>query len=313
MHYSNFGLANTKTLLKRALQNGYAVPAFNFYNMETLDAILTAARITQSPIILAVSEAALEYMSGDILMGMIRGAKYEPGQIALHLDHGHSFEICKYAANIGFSSVMFDGSTLPLEQNISESRKIADYVHKFDISLETELGVLSGIEDENTKSETHSYTNPDIVKSFVKQTQTDSLAVAIGTSHGAYKRKSEKESLRFDILKQIADNIPKVPLVLHGASNIPQKYIKQINKFGGNIKNARGISPSQIRRAISLHITKVNVETDSRLAFTAAIRKTLSTNPSVFNPRDYLSNAKDEMVKNCIDEIQNIMGSGYKF
>ena len=313
MHYSNFGLADTKTLLKRALQNGYAVPAFNFYNMETLDAILTAARITQSPIILAVSEGALEYMSGDILMGMIRGAKYEPGQIALHLDHGHSFEICKYAANIGFSSVMFDGSTLPLEQNISESRKIADYVHKFDISLETELGVLSGIEDENTKSKTYSYTDPDIVKNFVKQTQTDSLAVAIGTSHGAYKRKSKKESLRFDILKQIADNIPKVPLVLHGASNIPQKYIKQINKFGGNIKNARGISPSQIRRAISLHITKVNVETDSRLAFTAAIRKTLSTNPSVFNPRDYLSNAKDEMVKNCIDEIQNIMGSGYKF
>ena len=313
MHYSNFGLANTKTLLKHALQNGYAVPAFNFYNMETLDAILTATRITQSPIILAVSEGALEYMSGDILMGMIRGAKYEPGQIALHLDHGHSFEICKYAANIGFSSVMFDGSTLPLEQNISESRKIADYVHKFDISLETELGVLSGIEDENTKSKTYSYTDPDIVKNFVKQTQTDSLAVAIGTSHGAYKRKSEKESLRFDILKQIADNIPKVPLVLHGASNIPQKYIKQINKFGGNIKNARGIAPSQIRRAISLHITKVNIETDSRLAFTAAIRKTLSTNPSVFNPRDYLSNAKDEMVKNCIDEIQNIMGSGYKF
>lgn len=313
MHYSNFGIVNTKTLLKRALQNGYAVPAFNFYNMETLDAILTAARITQSPIILAVSEGALEYMSGDILMGMIRGAKYEPGQIALHLDHGHSFEICKYAANIGFSSVMFDGSTLPLEQNISESRKIADYVHKFDISLETELGVLSGIEDENTKSETHSYTDPNIVKNFVKQTQTDSLAVAIGTSHGAYKRKSEKESLRFDILKQIADNIPKVPLVLHGASNIPQKYIKQINKFGGDIQNARGIAPSQIRRAISLHITKVNVETDSRLAFTAAIRKTLSTNPSVFNPRDYLSNAKDEMVKNCIDEIQNIMGSGYKF
>ncbi len=312
MHYSDFGLSNTKTLLKRALRDGYAVPAFNFYNMETLDAILTAAQITQSPVILAVSEDALEYMGADILMGMIRGAKYKRGQIALHLDHGHSFEICKYATDLGFSSVMFDGSALPLEQNISESRRIADYVHKQDVSLETELGILSGTEDKNTKSLVHSYTDPSIVKNFVKQTQTDSLAVAIGTSHGVYKRKSANESLRFDILTQIANNIPNVPLVLHGASNIPQKYIKQINKFGGNIKNAYGFSPVQIRRAISLHIAKVNVDSDSRLAFTAAVRKTLNQNPSIFNPRDYLLKAKDEMTKNCIDEIQNIMGSGYK-
>jgi fructose-bisphosphate aldolase class II len=312
MHYSDFGLSNTKTLLKRALRDGYAVPAFNFYNMETLDAVLTAAQITQSPVILAVSEAALEYMGGDILMGMIRGAQYKRGQIALHLDHGHSFEICKYAADLGFSSVMFDGSALPLNKNISESKRIADYVHQFDISLETELGVLAGTEDKNTKSKTQFYTDPELVKDFVKQTKTDSLAVAIGTSHGAYKRKSQNESLRFDILEQIANNIPNTPLVLHGASNIPQKYVNQINKFGGNIKNARGISPAQIRRAISLHIAKVNVESDSRLAFTAAIRKTFEQKPSIFNPRDYLLNAKDEMTKNCIDEIQNIMGSGYK-
>lgn len=312
MHYSDFGLANTKTLLKRAMRDGYAVPAFNFYNLETLTAILDAASITQSPVILAVSESALSYMSGDILMGMIAGAQYQRGQIALHLDHGHSFEMCKRACDMGFSSVMFDGASLPLEQNITESRRVADYVHQFNVSLETELGVLSGIEDENTKSSSRSYTDPDIVKNFVQQTKTDSLAVAIGTSHGAYKRKSTNESLRFDILEQIAKNIPNTPLVLHGASTIPQKYVKQINKYGGNINNARGISPAQIRHAISLHIAKVNIDSDSRFAFTASIRKTLSANKSVFDPRVYLGAAKKEITKNCIDEIQNIMGSGYK-
>jgi fructose-bisphosphate aldolase class II len=264
-------------------------------------------------VILAVSESALEYMGGEILMGMLRGAQYKRGQIALHLDHGHNFEICKYATDLGFSSVMFDGSALPLEKNISESRRVADYVHKFNVSLETELGILAGHEDKNTKSKTNSYTDPELVKNFVKQTQTDSLAVAIGTSHGAYKRKSKNESLRFDILEQIAKNIPSTPLVLHGASSIPQKYVNQINKFGGDIKNARGISPVQIRHAISLHIAKVNVDSDSRFAFTAAIRKTLATKPDVFDPRTYLHNAMEETTKNCIDEIQNIMGSGYKF
>lgn len=312
MHYSDFLLANTKTLLKQAMNNGYAVPAFNFYNMETLTAILDAANITQSPIILAVSESALEYMSPDILMGMIAGAKYKRGQIALHLDHGHSFEICKRACDMGFSSVMFDGSSLSLKKNIDESRRVADYVHKFNVSLETELGVLAGTEDKNTKSSLCSYTDPSIVKDFVKQTKTDSLAVAIGTSHGAYKRKSANESLRFDILEQIAKEIPTTPLVLHGASTIPQKYVKQINKYGGNIQNARGISPNQIRHAISLHIAKVNIDSDSRLAFTASVRKTLSTNKTVFDPRVYLGDAKKEITKNCIDEIQNIMGSGYK-
>lgn len=312
MHYSNFWLANTTKLLKRAMRDGYAVPAFNFFNMETLQAILDAAEITQSPIILAVSESALTYMGGDILMGMIRGAQYKRGQIALHLDHGHSFEICKYAADIGFSSVMFDGSALPIDKNIIESRRVADYVHKFDVSLETELGILAGTEDKNTTAKKHLFTDPDLVKDFVKQTQTDSLAIAIGTTHGAYKRKDDKESLRFDILKQIAINIPNTPLVLHGASQIPQKYVNQINKFGGNIKNAHGISPAQIRRAISLHVAKVNIDSDSRFAFTASIRKTLDTDTQIFDPRIYLDTARKEITKNCIDEIQNVMGSGYK-
>ena len=312
MHYSEFGLSNTKRLLLRAMRDGYAVPAFNFYNMETLNAILNAAQITQSPVILAVSESALEYMGDDILMGLIRGAKYKKNAVALHLDHGHSFETCKHAIDIGFSSVMFDGSRLPLSENIKISHRIADYAHKFDASIETELGILAGHEDKNTKSKKHLYTDPKIVADFVKQTNTDSLAIAIGTAHGAYKRKNKNESLRFDILKQIAENIPNVPLVLHGTSTIPQKYINTINKFGGDIKNAYGISPAQIRRAISMHVAKVNIDSDSKLAMTSTIRKNLFQNKSVFDPREYLSIAQNEMMQNCINEIQNIMGSGYK-
>ena len=312
MHYSDYGLTNTKKLLTRALNGGYAVPAFNFYNMETLLAILRAVEITQSPVILQVSESALSYMSDDILMGLIRGAQYKKNQVALHLDHGHSFEICKRAIDMGFSSVMFDGSALSLSENIKISRRVADYAHKFDVSVESELGVLAGIEDENTKSNSHFYTDPNIVKDFVKQTKTDSLAVAVGTSHGAYKTKNKNQKLRFDILEQIANNIPKTPLVLHGASSIPQKFINTINKFGGDIKNAHGIAPTQLRKAISLHITKINVDSDSRIAFTAAVRETLAHEKNIFDPRKYLTNAMDAITKNCIDEIQNIMGSGYK-
>lgn len=312
MHYSDFGLINTKKLLSNALNDGYAVPAFNFYNMETLLAILTAANKTKSPVILAVSESALKYMDDNILMGMIAGAKYKKNQVALHLDHGHSFESCKHAIDLGFSSVMFDGSSLSLKKNIETSKKVADYAHKFNVSVETELGVLAGIEDENTFADSNFYTNPDIVANFVKQTKTDSLAVAIGTSHGIYKRSNNIEKLRFDILKKIANNIPKTPLVLHGASTIPQKFINQINKFGGNINFAHGISPTQLRHAISLHITKINIDSDSRLAFTAGIRKTFKTQPNTVNPREYLQTAMHNMTQNCIDEIQNIMGSSNK-
>ena len=222
MHFTDFGLADTKKLLTRALRGGYAVPAFNFCNMETIQAIIEAATITQSPVILAVSESALNYMSKDILMGMIRGVNLKNKQIALHLDHGHGFEICKQAIDIGFSSVMFDGSNLELKENIKISKKVVDYAHKHNVSVETELGILSGIEDKNTKSTKHSYTDPDIAKDFVQQTGTDFLAIAIGTSHGMYKRKTDNEKLRFDILERIANEIPKTPLVLHGASNIPR-------------------------------------------------------------------------------------------
>lgn len=312
MHYSDFGLINTKKLLTRALRGGYAVPAFNCYNLETFMAVLHAAETTNSPIILAVSESAMKYMTPEILMGIIRGAKYKKNQIALHLDHGHSFESCKKAIDSGFSSVMFDGSSLPLIENIKISKKVADYAHKFDVSVETELGVLAGIEDENTFADSQYYTNPDIVADFVKSTKTDSLAIAIGTSHGIYKRKSENEKLRFDILKRITTNIPTTPLVLHGASTIPQKFVNTINKFGGKINSARGISPSQLRHAISLHITKINIDSDLRLAFTAGIRETMYKNPDITNPRTYLTNAIDNMTKMCIEEITNIMGSNNK-
>ena len=312
MHYSDFGLVNAKKLQIRALNGGYAVPAFNFYNMETLLAILTAAEQTNSPIILAVSESALKYMGDDILMGMIRGAKYKKNQIALHLDHGHSFESCKHAIDIGFSSVMFDGSALPWSENIKISKKITDYAHKYDVSVETELGVLAGIEDELTHSDSHFYTDPNIVADFVKRTNTDSLAIAIGTSHGLYKIKSENEKLRFDILQQIANNIPKTPLVLHGASSIPQKYINDINKYGGKLNNARGINTTQLKRAISMHITKINVDSDLRLAFTAGIREQFFKNKNLTNPRQYLTFAMDKITKQCVDEIKNIMGSSNK-
>jgi len=312
MHYSDFGLSNTKKLLTRAMRDGYAVPAFNFYNMETLNAILNASEITQSPVILAVSESALDYMGDDILMGMIRGAKYKKNTVALHLDHGHSFKVCKRAIDLGFSSVMFDGSALPISENIKISRHVSDYAHRFDVSVETELGILGGHEDKNTSSLAHEFTDPDLVADFVEQTNTDSLAVAIGTSHGAFKRKNANESLRFDILKKIAENIPNTPLVLHGASTIPQKYIATINRFGGDMKNARGISGEQIRRAIKLHIAKVNIDSDSRIAFTSAVRKNLAQNKNIFDPREYLSAAQTEMTKNCINEIQNIMHSNNK-
>ena len=313
MHYSDFGLADTKKMLTAAMRDSYAVPAFNFYNMETMLAILQAAEITHSPVILAVSESALEYMEPDILMGMIRGAKYKKNQIALHLDHGHSFAICKRAIDLGFSSVMFDGSALPLVQNIKISKQVCDYAHKFDVSVETELGILPGKEDKKTKSVSKSYTDANIVKDFVQKTGTDSLAIAIGTAHGAYKKTNTSGKLRFDILKQIKQNIPQIPMVLHGASTIPQKYINTINKFGGNIKNACGISPAQLRHAISLGIAKINIDSDSRLAFTASIRESLSKNKTAIDPRIYLEAAKESITKNCIDEIQNIMGSGYKF
>lgn len=313
MKYSDFGLVNTRDMFTDAIARKYAVPAFNFYNMETLNAIMDAARATHSPVILAVSESAMKYMGDSMLMGMIAGLKLQSSDgVALHLDHGASFDACAHAIELGFSSVMIDASKLPFDENVQLARRVAEMAHAHDVSVEAELGTLSGIEDENTFGETSSYTDPNAVIKFVEQTGCDSLAIAIGTSHGAYKRKSDDEKLRFDILEKIADTLPKFPLVLHGASSIPQHFVQTINEFGGDITGARGIDPLQLRMATKMNICKINVDSDSRLAFTAGVRRTLSEKPAGFNPRDYLGAGRKLIVENCIDEITNIMGSDNK-
>lgn len=313
MKYSDFGLVNTKKMFANAIVGKYAIPAFNFYNMETLTAILVAARKIHSPVILAASESAIKYMGDDMLLGLITGACISPHeQIALHLDHGHSLDACIHAIELGFSSVMIDASDKPFLENIKISREIAKYAHRYDVSVEAELGTLSGIEDENTKSKCSSYTNPADVAEFIKRTGVDSLAIAIGTTHGAYKRKNDDESLRFDILKQIAKELPDFPLVLHGASSVPAKYVDTINKNGGRLRGARGIDTTQLKHAAKTNICKINVDSDLRLGFTAGVREILKSTPSVFNPRDYLSTAIKNMTDICIDEITHIMGSKNK-
>ena len=313
MKYTELGLVNTNKMFHDAITGGYAIPAFNFYNMETLNAILNATRETHSPVILAVSESALKYMGDDMLIGMIRGANIQPHeQIALHLDHGSSIDACKTAIKLGFSSVMIDASKMPFDENIKISKNVAELAHKHNVSVEAELGTLGGIEDENTFG-TIGYTNPADVEKFVTETNIDSLAVAIGTSHGAYKRKATTEELRFDILADIATRLPGFPLVLHGASNIPQKLITTINEFGGKISGALGIDETQLRRATKLNICKINVDSDLRLAFTAGVRKSLAQNPNNFNPRDYLREAQISVTQTCIDEIKSIMGSENKY
>lgn len=312
MKYANLGLVNTNQMFANALAGNYAIPAFNFYNMETLGAILDAARITHSPVILAVSESAMKYMTPDTLIGLIKSANIKPeDNIALHLDHGSSLAACKHAIKLGFSSVMIDASAKPFAENIEITKQVVDFAHKHNVSVESELGTLGGIEDENTFG-TVNYTDPDDVEKFVHETNIDSLAVAIGTSHGAYKRKRENEDLRFDILADIALRLPKFPLVLHGASNIPQKLLTIINEYGGKISGALGISEIQLRRATKMNVCKINVDSDLRLAFTAAVRKSLFEKPENFNPREFLTRARQSMTQTCIDEIRAIMGSENK-
>lgn len=310
MKYSELGLVNTNEMFADAIVRKYAVPAFNFYNMETLVAILDAARIARSPVILAVSESALKYMGGDMLNGMILGANIMPeNKIALHLDHGGSVEACERAINLGFSSVMIDASRLSFDENVKITKQVVKLAHAHDVSVEAELGMLAGIEDENTYGVESSYTNPDDVVRFVNATKVDSLAIAIGTSHGAYKRRRDDEGLRFDILADVASRLAGFPLVLHGASNIPQKLITIINEFGGHIVGARGIDEVRLRRATNMNVCKINVDSDLRLAFVAAVRKSLAEKPDNFNPREFLSLARAAMTQTCLDEIKFIMGT----
>ena len=313
MKYSDFGFVNTQKMFSDALARKYAVPAFNFYNMETLTAILAAARKTHSPVILAVSESAMKYMGDDMLLGLMTGACASPSeQIALHLDHGSTLDACVHAIELGFSSVMIDASNKSFQDNVKISRAVAKYAHKHNVSVEAELGILSGIEDENTKSTKSSYTDPDAAMEFVRATGIDSLAIAIGTSHGAYKCKSADEKLRFDILQEIEKRLPNFPLVLHGASSVHPKFLEIINSYGGKIKHACGLDEKQLKRAAHTNICKINVDSDLRLAFTAAVRKTTKEYPDAFNPRDYLAPAIKYMTETCTYEITHKMCSRNK-
>ncbi|MBO4672265.1 MAG: ketose-bisphosphate aldolase [Alphaproteobacteria bacterium] len=314
MKYREFGLCNTENMLKSALRGNFAVPAFNAYNMETVTAIISAARLCHSPVIIAISESALKYMGGDVLMGIISGTKLTPDdQIALHLDHGSSIESCMNAINIGFSSVMLDFSKYDLDENTEATANITRFAHARNVTTEAELGELSGIEDETTFNDKSVYTDPKLVKKFVTDTKCDSLAVAIGTSHGAYKRKNADEKLRFDILEQIQNEIPYTPLVLHGASSVPEYLVDDINKFGGDIKNAIGIDQEQLRfAATKTNICKINIDSDLRLATTAAVRRDLFTHPQNFNPREYLAAGRDAVRDTCIFLIREVFHSNDK-
>ncbi|MBR5665416.1 MAG: class II fructose-1,6-bisphosphate aldolase [Bacteroidales bacterium] len=316
--YKELGLVNSREMFQKAMAGKYAIPAFNFNNMEQLQAIIMACVETKSPVILQVSSGARKYANQNLLKNMAKGATeyaHELGcdiPIVLHLDHGDSFELCKSCIETGFSSVMIDGSHLPYEENIALTRKVVEYAHPFDVTVEGELGVLAGIEDE-VSAEHHTYTRPEEVEDFVKRTNVDSLAISIGTSHGAFKFKVKPgESippLRFDILEEVEKRIPGFPIVLHGASSVPQDIVAEINKYGGDIQNSAGVPEEQLRRAATSAVCKINIDSDGRLAMTAAIRKVLTEKPGEFDPRKYLGPAREKLKELYIHKINNVLGS----
>ena len=328
--YKELGLVNTKKMFAKAVKGGYAIPAFNFNTMEQMQAIVQAAVETKSPAIMQVSKGARKYANPTILRYMAQGAvEYakELGcahpQIVLHLDHGDSFETCKSCIDSGFSSVMIDGSSLPFEENIALTKKVVEYAHQYDVTVEAELGVLAGVEDEVAAEESH-YTKPEEVVEFATKTGCDSLAISIGTSHGAYKFKPEQctrdpktgtlipPPLAFDVLKAVEQKLPGFPIVLHGSSSVPQEYVDIINTFGGKLPDAVGIPEEQLREAAKSAVCKINIDSDSRLAMTAAIRKHFAEHPEQFDPRQYLSPAREEMKKLYIHKIVNVLGSNDK-
>ena len=328
--YKELGLVNTREMFKRAVAGGYAIPAFNFNNMEQLQAIIKASAETKSPVILQVSKGARNYANQTLLRYMAQGAVeyakelgWEHPQIVLHLDHGDSFELCKSCIDMGFSSVMIDGSSLPYDENVALTRKVVEYAHQFDVTVEGELGVLAGVEDEVQAEESH-YTKPEEVIDFTSKTGVDSLAISIGTSHGAYKFKPEQctrdpktgklvpPPLAFDVLDAIMDKLPGFPIVLHGSSSVPQEYVDIINANGGKLPDAVGIPEEQLRKASKSAVCKINIDSDSRLAFTAAIRRVFNEKPGEFDPRKYCGPARDEMEKLYKHKIINVLGSDGK-
>jgi len=316
--YKELGFVNTREMFKDAMKNHYAVPAYNFNNMEQIQAIITACVKSKSPVILQVSKGARDYANATLLRWMGRGAVEmmkelgNPVPVALHLDHGDSFELCKSCIDSGFSSVMIDGSSLPYAENVAVTKKVVEYAHQRDVTVEGELGVLAGIEDEVQSEHSH-YTNPDDVEDFVKKTNVDSLAISIGTSHGAYKFKLKPgESvppLRFDILEEVEKRIPGFPIVLHGASSVLSSYIDMINKYGGKMDNAVGVPEEQLRKAAKSAVCKINIDSDGRLVMTAVIRKVFVEKPAEFDPRKYLGPAREALIKMYMDKNENVVGS----
>jgi fructose-bisphosphate aldolase, class II len=329
VNYKDLGLVNTKEMFKKAINGGYAIPAFNFNNMEQLQAIVKASSDLKSPVILQVSKGARNYANQTLLRYMAEGAvayAKELGckhpEIVLHLDHGDSFELCKSCVDMGFSSVMIDGSHLPYEENAALTKKVCDYAHQFGVTVEGELGVLAGVEDE-VSADHHTYTDPEEVIDFAKKTGCDSLAISIGTSHGAYKFTPEQctrnaegrlvpPPLAFDVLDAVMAKLPGFPIVLHGSSSVPQKYVDTINQYGGKLPDAIGIPEEQLRKAAKSAVCKINIDSDSRLAMTAAIRKTLAEKPGEFDPRKYCGPARDEMEKMYKEKITDVLGSDNK-
>ncbi|HPN32206.1 MAG TPA: class II fructose-1,6-bisphosphate aldolase [bacterium] len=320
--YKKLGLVNTKKMFKKAMKEGYAVPAYNFNNMEQLQAIITACIETKSPVILQVSKGAREYANQTLLRYMAMGATAiikDAGSdipVALHLDHGDSFDLCVSCIKSGFSSVMIDGSHLPFEENIALTSKVVDYAHKYDVTVEGELGVLAGIEDEVQSEHSH-YTDPQQVEDFVKKTGVDSLAISIGTSHGAYKFKVSRvediPELRFDILEECQRRLPGFPIVLHGASSVPMEWVKIINDNGGKMDNAFGVPEEQLRRAAKSSVCKINIDSDGRLAMTGAIRKVFNEKPGEFDPRKYLGPAREALKQLYMHKNKNVLGSADRY
>ncbi len=305
-------LVNTKEMFQKAYEGGYAIGAFNVNNMEIVQGIIEACKELNSPVILQVSGSARKYAHHAYLYNMVKAAEEETGlPIALHLDHGSSFELCKECIDGGFTSVMIDGSHLDYEENVALTKKVVEYAHAHGVTVEGELGQLAGVEDEvSVDADKANYTDPDQVQDFVTRTGVDSLAIAIGTSHGAFKFKpGQKPQLRFDILQEVMDRLPNFPIVLHGASSVDQEHVKMINQYGGNMADAIGIPEDMLRQAAKMAVCKINMDSDLRMALTAGIRKHLAENPTHFDPRQYLGDGRAMITEVVRHKITEVLGS----
>lgn len=308
-------LVTTKKMFEDAYKGGYAVGAFNVNNMEIIQGIVGAAKKLNAPVILQCSKGARDYAGLNYITKMVEAACADTDvPIALHLDHGPDFETCKQCIDGGFTSVMIDGSSFPYEENIEVTRKVVEYAHAHGVVVEGELGTLAGVEDDVVVEEgSESYTKPEEVEDFVKRTGVDSLAIAIGTSHGAYKFKpGQKPQLRFDILEEVSKRLPGFPIVLHGASSVMPEYVKMINEFGGSMPDAIGIPEEMLRQAASMAVCKINVDSDLRLALTATIRKHFAENPTHFDPRQYLKPARAAIQDVVEHKMNNVLGCAGK-